>query len=247
MPGKRGRPILNDTDDLAILRRRQQAAERARRFYEQRRAAARAHQTEEQLEQAESIAEHTFEDVQAAQTLQSLGLRIQNVLLAQDAEDAQLQHGATPVDEHHALYYEDEPTAGTPQNASDLSATNNRTQSSNPIQPIQPCLNQSGQSHLTQFFRSLPPQTPFASLQRDSQPAVLTTINIETYEEDQTVHWNDAGDNEEIAESNLEREESDGESSVHSFVSEHSYHTATSGGEGNEDAAPTREAPTVEI
>jgi hypothetical protein len=245
MPGKRGRPILNDTDDLAILRRRQQAAERARRFYEQRRAAAHAHQTQEQLEQAESIAEHTFEDVQAAQTLQSLGLRIQNVLLAQDAEDAQLQHGATPVDEHHTLYYEDEPTAGAPQNASDLSAIDNRTQSSSPIQPIQPCLNQSGQSHMTQFFRSLPPQNPFASLQRDSPPTLLDAINIETYEEGQTVHWNTVGENEEIAEGNLEREESDEESSVHSFVSEHSYHTVTSGSEGNEDAAPSAHQHTL--
>lgn len=246
MPGKRGRPVLNDTDDLTVLRRRRQAAERARRFYEQRRAAAHMQQNQEQLEQAEAIAEHTFEDLVAAQTLQSLGLRIQNVILAQDAGDAQMQHDATSVDEHYTLYYEDEPAAGTTQNASsNLSVTTNQIQGSSPIRPIQSSSNQSGQSHLTQFFRSLPPQNPFASLQHDPLPSLSTTIRIEAHEEEQTAHWNHIRGYQGNIEENLETEELDKESSVYSFVSEHSYHTAASGSEGNEEVTVSAHQHTI--
>jgi hypothetical protein len=79
MTKKRGRPFAANSEDTALLRRRQLTAERTRR-YRQQRAARRdtvTHgQTLQQLQQAEQIAEHTFQEVEAAQTLQSLRLRI---------------------------------------------------------------------------------------------------------------------------------------------------------------------------
>jgi hypothetical protein len=104
---KRGRPISNDTTDPAILRRRQQTAARMRRIYEQRRLARVADSqppTQQQIAQAEAIVELPFEDHDAAQTLVALGLRVQNVVIAQDTADAQLQQEAIEVNEHNILY-----------------------------------------------------------------------------------------------------------------------------------------------
>src|SRR2546421_488697 len=117
---KRGRPMSGETGDAAIQQRRQQTAERVRQHRERRRAAAAAAtaaataamaimvpQTRQQSQQVEAIAERPFEEQEAAQTLLELGLRVQNVTLAEDTYDAKLQQDATHVDEHDELYGDD--------------------------------------------------------------------------------------------------------------------------------------------
>ena len=44
------------------------------------------------------------EEETVAQTLSQVRLRVQNVTIAQDAGDAQLQHEAQAVDKHDAIY-----------------------------------------------------------------------------------------------------------------------------------------------
>lgn len=216
---KRGRPILNNTDDVAVLRRRQQTAARVRRLREQRslaRAAATQQQTPQQLEQAEAVTERPFEEIEAAQTMLSVGLRVQNVVLAQDAGDAQLQQEAIHIDEHSIIYHRDDATTYTP---------------ATPMAPTRP-----EQSNLARFFLTLPPENPFSTpLPAQSRPASPPAIPIIIQERD--VDDNEAGSGHdtrgeeldataasEIDEDSQSSQESSEKSSVYSFLSEHSAH-----------------------
>jgi len=156
MPKKRGRPISTDTTNAAVLRRRQLTAERTRRYRQQpgpaTAAAAPQQQTAQQSRQAEAVAEHPFDDREAALTLLGLGLRVQSVALAQDTGDAQLQRDAVQVDEHEALYSEDELPASPPR----MSST-----------PPRPSPEEQQLPTLARFFETLPPRNPFAGAPSD--------------------------------------------------------------------------------
>lgn len=106
MPPKRGRPRSTDTNDAAILRRRELTALRTQRYRENR--AAQSIQpptsTEQQTQIAHSIIECGFEELEAAETLARIGLRVTGITIAQDADDAQLQYSAGDVNEHDTLY-----------------------------------------------------------------------------------------------------------------------------------------------
>jgi hypothetical protein len=155
---KRGRPHSANTDDLALMRRRQLTAERVRQFRQRRNLATAAAQpqTGQQLQLAETVTERPFKHAEAALTLQSIGLRVQNLVLAQDASDAQLQQDAIHVDEHHALYDQTEPTRpATPAAAATAAPIATATTAV--------ALHGRHQSTLTRFFATLPPANPFAA------------------------------------------------------------------------------------
>jgi len=104
---KRGRPLLY-TNDAAVARRRQLATARQRDYRDRQRlkatpAAARVI-IPRQLQQGERIMDFAFTDVDTAETLTQLGLRVQGVTLAQDPANTRLQHGALAVNAHDALY-----------------------------------------------------------------------------------------------------------------------------------------------
>ena len=106
MPRKRGRPLSDNIDDPALLRRR----EAWRRQKQNRRTCQRAHTaskrpTQEQLQQGEQIINLAFiaeeeEEEDATVTSTPLGLRVQGIALAQDFDDAQHQQHAVPRNEH---------------------------------------------------------------------------------------------------------------------------------------------------
>jgi hypothetical protein len=157
MPRKRGRPVLRDTDDPVILQRRQRAADRVRQHRRNRQlVAAIAQQTLPQSQQAEDIADRPFEEIEVAQTLAGLGLRVQGVTLAQDTIDAQLQQDAVHVEEHEALYHEGDPTG-----IEDQPTLLERRHS--PIISTHTDDTPHNQLDLTRYFHTLPSRSPFAS------------------------------------------------------------------------------------
>ena len=116
MPPKRGRPLSTPSTDPAVQRQRQQAAARqqARRERQRQAMAAAVQPTAEQERQRDDVLERPFTAEDAAVTLAQLGLRVQNITLAQNSADAELQEQAVPVDDHHTLY-----DAGGPPDAAD--------------------------------------------------------------------------------------------------------------------------------
>ncbi len=105
MLAKRGRPASNESQDPAVLERLQRRAERNRRYYSTHRPPRRPTPTQAQLQQGEQLISLAMtNEEEAAVTLTQMGLRVSGLTLAQDAEDAQLQQGATEVDEHRTLY-----------------------------------------------------------------------------------------------------------------------------------------------
>jgi len=111
MAPKCGRPISLDTDDPVILRRRQRDAERARQSHYRRKAAREATiaVTLEQFQQSQAIVDVPFIEEDATPTLPQLGIRVsEDILLGQDAENASLQCDAVDVEEHDALYQDQE-------------------------------------------------------------------------------------------------------------------------------------------
>lgn len=239
MPAKRGRPISSDTTDAAILLRRQRTAERTKRYRQQKAAASQQQQqTQQQLQQAEAVAERPFEDQEAAQTLLALGLRVQNVVLAQDASDAQLQRDAIPVDEHNVLYDENEPVVPLPS----ASTTPTRSQQ---------------QPDLSQFFQTLPSRNPFALLSSPppppSPPHLIVDDTADIPAISTTNQENIRNNDEEIREDNgrdgldsafiLVDEEvrsqqiADEETSPHNSILEHSEHSSDAESEITETSA----------
>jgi hypothetical protein len=163
MPPKRGRPTTTDTTDPETLRRRQRDAERARQ-YRARRAAVSRQQTEEELDRAEAVAERVFTSEETTHTVQALGLRVQGMVLAQDASDAQFQQGAVPIDEHDDLYCNIELLA--------------EAQPQDPLDPPP----RSG-TNLTRYFPTLPPRNPFTESSSDS-PVYTIPPNISSDREE---------------------------------------------------------------
>ena len=94
MPAKRGRPLSGESTDPALNRRRLLDRQRQQRRYERQQAAKTATQSgpsTQQLHQGERVVDlTTTAEEDAAVTLTQLGLRIQDVTLAQDSQDAQL-------------------------------------------------------------------------------------------------------------------------------------------------------------
>lgn len=212
---KRGRPLSTNTEDPIILQRRQQTAERVRRFREIRRAASAQQQTQHQSEQAEAVAEHPFEDREAAQTLPGLGLRVQNVVIAQDTYDAQLQRHSIQVDEHDTLYRETKPTLPLlPTDATSI------------------CLEQ--QPNLAQFFQTLPPRNPFTAAPPPitDGTANISAINIPNKDNNGEETGEDNGAEESdpafglIDEQIWSQQIVDEETSIYHFASEHLDHTS---------------------
>lgn len=201
---KRGRPSL-ETDDAQLRQRRARDAERRRRYYARNQAAraeraARAaaiQPTAAQLQQGEHIVDLAFNDWDTAETAAALQLRVENLTLAEDPEDARLQRAAIPVDEHDALYAntdlspiqkQREPTPGPlnsprqrPSVASVVqifraAARSRRSRSPEALQPPSgPC--QSSRPNTPPFFRSPSFQSPPPSdAARDAAPSPPSSI-----------------------------------------------------------------------
>ena len=70
-----------------------------------------------------------FTDVDTAETLTQLGLRVQGVTLAQDPANTRLQHGALAVNAHDALYQNNgvRTVGGQPQPSLDPTSPDRRT------------------------------------------------------------------------------------------------------------------------
>jgi hypothetical protein len=100
---KRGRPILSNSSDINLLKRRKKERERIQRYRDKKRLANNYEQTIQQYNQAETIAEFVPEDI-AISTPEAIGLRLQDLDIAQDPNDAQLQQKAIEIDEHNSLY-----------------------------------------------------------------------------------------------------------------------------------------------
>ncbi|KIW22076.1 uncharacterized protein PV07_12538 [Cladophialophora immunda] len=110
MPEKRGRPPKEDGDERK-RQKREAGARRARKHYNEHRRAQSP--TQENLQPYERMVDFTImgqgpAELEAAQTLAAMNLRVQALTLAQDFPDAQLREGATPVDEHATLYDDNE-------------------------------------------------------------------------------------------------------------------------------------------
>ena len=153
---RRGRPSTVVTDE-ATQRKREKTAERVRHLREKRLAAlavatARS-QTDEQSAQAEVVTERPFTEQESTPTLASVGLRVQDMVLAQDSNDAQSQREASPVDEHEDLYgfedlfiTEDEPVSQVSNTSRD------------------------GNAGLSRFFPTLPSRNPFVEGPSSNRP-----------------------------------------------------------------------------
>lgn len=217
MPPKRGRPTSTDTTDPETLRRRQRDAERARQ-YRARRAAVSQQQTEEELDRAEVVAERAFANDEATHTIQALGLRVQGMVLAQDASDAQFQQGAVPIDEHDDLYCNNELLA--------------EAQPQDPVDPPP----RSG-PNLTRYFSTLPPRNPFTESSSDSPIYTISpdisSDRVEDEDGSEEILEDDGKENgtRPFLAATVEdgpEEMSEDESTIYDFVSEHSTHTAES-------------------
>jgi len=105
------------SNDPAVQWRREQTAARNRAYYERQRQARAAlvQPTAEQEQQRNDVLERPITAEDATATLAQLGLRVQNMTLAQNSTDAQLQEQAVPVDDHHALYDSDDHLETTDQ------------------------------------------------------------------------------------------------------------------------------------
>jgi hypothetical protein len=103
---KRGRPVSTDTIDPAVIRRRQLTAARVRQHREKNRATADiTPPTRQQLQQSEVVIDSPITNIGAAQTDVNLGLRVGDLPLPQDRNNATLQRDAINVDEHDILYH----------------------------------------------------------------------------------------------------------------------------------------------
>jgi len=108
MPAKRGRPLSSDVSNPDATAFRKKENVRLRRFRgKPPQSTEVVPQTEPQLRQAEAITERLSTDIDVAQTVPGLGLRVRYMTLDQDPSDAQLQQQAVHIEEHNTLYDED--------------------------------------------------------------------------------------------------------------------------------------------
>ncbi|KIV98358.1 uncharacterized protein PV09_09804 [Verruconis gallopava] len=203
---RRGRPPMTVTDE-ATLRKREKTAERVRRLREKRvaalAAAAARSPTHEQLVQAEAVTEQSFGEQESAPTLTGVGLRVQDMVLAQDSNDAQLQWDATPVEEHEALY-----------GLEGLTITDDQPEA------------RGGHTGITRFFPTIPSSNPFFRTRRDVAEGPTSDLlqEEEAHEEWHELHMDEMDDGVSTrafgsAVRNSQAEASD-ESSTYDFVSE---------------------------
>ncbi|KIW11733.1 hypothetical protein PV08_09005 [Exophiala spinifera] len=173
MPSKRGRPLSQTTDDPTLNRRRVLAAARVQRFRHRQRdeRTSITRPTSAQLQQGEQIISLAMTDEEeAAVTLSQMGLRVSGLTIARDAQDAQLQQGATEVDEHRTLY---KPhtliTASNNKPSFSYSSTIASTDQSSP----RPSQLLSSQSQLSRFFPQYPPRNPFIASTVNTTPPLI--------------------------------------------------------------------------
>ena len=169
MASKRGRPISGESDSVVVNQQRQQARDRMRRIRRERRVqtATPAPPTSEQLQQGEHIINlSSVEEETTPQTLAQVGLRVQNITLARDASNTELQHKAEAVDEHDILY-ETDTTHNINHSHMPYSSTSGFFRRfAAPASHNAAAKNGSRherQPGLPQYFRSLPPSNPFAT------------------------------------------------------------------------------------
>lgn len=127
-----------------------------------------------ELGQGERIVDFSLtEEERAASTLLQLGLRVQNLTLPQDPTSAQLQEEALDINEHTTLYpvgdterrqSQQRPRAAVKDFFRQFAAVPNRSINQSSVQ---------GQAQLSQYFTSLPPESPLRSQLPD--PSTLTT------------------------------------------------------------------------
>ena len=160
MEGERGRPFSEESSSSAVNRQRRRVQERLQRLREQQRHEniTRVQPTSEQLQQGEQVVSLTsVEQIAATPTLPQVGLRVQNVVLAQDAEDAHLQQNAQAVDEHCAIY-DDLHTSNNYDSTQDIFqqsivASTGHTERNYGENSL-------GDPRISQYFRSLPLSNP---------------------------------------------------------------------------------------
>ncbi len=172
MASKRGRPLLDESESSAVNQNRKKTRERMQKIRSERKqqTTVAAPPTAEQLRQGELIINlGSLEEDIGAQTLAQVGLRVQDMTLAQDANDAQLQYVAQDVDEHDLLY-ETDSTENINRNSDSQPAVEGFfrrfTMPANRIAPSQSQPENSGQRSqpgLPQYFHTLPPSNPFAA------------------------------------------------------------------------------------
>ena len=135
------------------------------RLRQQRRYESNTQPSPQQLQQGEQIINLSLiEEEAASQTLSQVGLRVQNLTLAQDSADAHLQQEAQPVDEHDAIY--DAPALDRTELGREAKPpTDFFKQFAIPrVDHAAQDVEKSGQDYcgIPQYFRSLPPANPLA-------------------------------------------------------------------------------------
>ena len=169
MASKRGRPPLEESESSVVNQEREKARKRMQRVRSERKQQSKpvVRPTAGQLQQGEQVINigSILEEI-GPQTLAQVGLRVQNMVLAQNVSDAQLQHVARNIDEHDSLY-----ESGTTDNVNRAGDSQPSVEGffrrfTVPVNHTVPSQDESsGQSHsgLPRYFRTLPPSNPFAS------------------------------------------------------------------------------------
>ena len=156
MPEKRGRPLFSNVEDLDVLRRREAWRRQQRdRRNRQRTHTATKKPTQKQLQQGEQIINFVITDEEdAAQTSTELGLRVQDVTLAQNFEDSLRQRHAVPCDEHAILCQTGEPAHATTSECQPvpLEGLSWQFMANVAVQPVVSCDKQSS----SEFFHPMP-------------------------------------------------------------------------------------------
>lgn len=180
---KRGRPLSTESDSLHVNRHREQARARMRQFRERLRVvnATPTAVSEWQLQQGEQIINTIGLEIdRAAPTPDQLGLRVQGVTLAQDADGAQLAHSAVPIDEHEILYADHDhhhmPSTHVTTNIKSAAEFFRRFQK--PI--VQSSNRDVSQAQMSHYFQSLPATNPFAASLAPSSPVQTARTLVES-------------------------------------------------------------------
>ena len=172
-------------------RQREQTRKRMQRLRAQRKEgdSASVPPISEQLQLGERIVNlGSIEEENAPHTLAQVGLRVQNMTLAQDASNAQLQEEAQEVDEHDGLYTDSAPSHHPNMDSRRTAAKDffrrftvpkNRSAKSEHEPAPQ------SSSGLSRFFPTLPPTNPFAArnvtLPADNDPNVTSADDGNAY------------------------------------------------------------------
>ena len=182
MSPKRGRPLSIASKDSTLQRRREQTTARVRALRDRRKTLAIATTqptiTQEQQQQS-IIMERPLTELDAAETLTQIRLRVQHYTVARNNYTALLQQQALEVNTYHTLYYT------KPITTINLQLVNQSSYTSLPILPSTINARLDTQFSLTPFSTSLPTtsllcssQNPVASSSKPSRPS-LSSIKLE--------------------------------------------------------------------